>query len=73
MRSEQRSTPVRRTCPVCGERAHDLEFKAMVEMCQTCRRALARAETVFWGPTFYVEWMLARARRWTAKWRSPRR
>jgi hypothetical protein len=71
MRGEQQSTPVRRICPVCGERASDLEYQNIVVMCGSCRRAcrlaLKRAGRACWDMSTYVEWLLARARRVTAR------
>lgn len=54
--SKERSTPLRRTCPICGRKARDLGRTRDIPMCMACRLALLKAETVLWGLASYVEW-----------------
>ena len=72
--SKERSTPLRRTCPICGRKARDLGRTRDIPMCMACRLALLKAETVLWGLASYVEWAAARARRYErASWRESQR
>jgi hypothetical protein len=70
-----RSTPVRRTCPICGEKSRDLQDGergqvVLADMCPACWKSVENAENVFWSTPSYMIWAAERARRCERKrWR----